>query len=257
MGDRKSVDNEINIMQRCHHSNIVKLFQFFELPKSFCLIIEYVNGGDLFDAIREARRFTELDAGRIVRDVCNALVFLHDRKIAHRDIKPENILIQKSSSLHNISYIHAAKLADFGLATIVVGPLVEMCSTPTYVAPEVLARCGYTYQIDLWSLGVISYILLSGYPPFRSSSTEGSYALIQKGQFTFAASHWNNITRAAKHFISSLLVVDQNARQTARSAIGHPWLQMNTDDVNLPDLYRQVTENLKLYQRNLNHANNP
>ena len=104
-----------------------------------------------------------------------------------------------------------------------------MCSTPTYVAPEVLSRSGYTYQADIWSLGVITYILLSGYPPFkgRMSHTNESYPMshfsdfqeIQRGQFTFTASHWNNVTRAGKHFISSLLVVDQNARQTARSAI--------------------------------------
>jgi len=84
------------------------------------------------------------------------------------------------------------------MATIVAGPLVDMCSTPTYVAPEVLSRSGYTYQVDLWSLGVISYILLSGYPPFRSANLEKSYQLIQKGQFTFTATYWNNITRAAK-----------------------------------------------------------
>ncbi|CBY21216.1 unnamed protein product [Oikopleura dioica] len=137
------------------------------------------------------------------------------------------------------------------MATSVAGPLTEMCSTPTYVAPEVLSRSGYTYQIDLWSLGVITYILLSGSPPFRAETKDASYNLIQQGQFTFTASHWNNITRAAKHFISSLLVVDQNARQTARSASGHPWLQMNTKE-NLPDLYRQVTENLKNYNHFVN-----
>jgi len=101
------------------------------------------------------------------KDVLSALVFLHDRKIAHRDMKPENILIEKKVSLNNISYINKAKITDFGLATYVYGPLDEMCSTPTYVAPEVLSRSGYTYQVDIWSLGVITYILLSGFPPFK------------------------------------------------------------------------------------------
>ncbi|CAG5106757.1 Oidioi.mRNA.OKI2018_I69.chr1.g2988.t1.cds [Oikopleura dioica] len=78
--DRLHVDNEIGIMQRCNHQNIIRLYQFFELPKSFCLVLEYVNGGDLFDAIREAKRFTEVDAGKIIKDVVAALVFLHDRQ---------------------------------------------------------------------------------------------------------------------------------------------------------------------------------
>ncbi|OWK02737.1 hypothetical protein Celaphus_00010238, partial [Cervus elaphus hippelaphus] len=210
-GKEDMVDSEILIIQSLSHPNIVKLHEVYETDAEIYLIMEYVQGGDLFDAIIESVKFPEREAAIMLMDLCKALVHLHDKRIVQRNE-------DKSTTL---------KLADFGLAKHVVRPIFTVCGTPTYVAPEILSEKGYGLEVDMWAAGVILYILLCGFPPFRSPERdqEELFNIIQLGRFEFLAPYWDNISDAAKDLVSRLLVVDPKKRYTAHQVLQHPWLE--------------------------------
>ncbi|ELK17966.1 serine/threonine-protein kinase DCLK3 [Pteropus alecto] len=221
-GKEDMVDSEILIIQSLSHPNIVKLHEVYETETEIYLIMEYVQGGDLFDAIIESVKFPEHDAALMLTDLCKALVHMHDKSIVHRDLKPENLLVQRNED-KSISL----KLADFGLAKHVVRPIFTVCGTPTYVAPEILSEKGYGLEVDMWAAGVILYILLCGFPPFRSPERDQDelFNIIQLGHFEFLAPYWDNISDAAKDLVSRLLVVDPKKRYTAHQVLQHPWIE--------------------------------
>uniref|UniRef100_A0A8C6MNC4 non-specific serine/threonine protein kinase n=1 Tax=Moschus moschiferus TaxID=68415 RepID=A0A8C6MNC4_MOSMO len=190
-GKEDMVDSEILIIQSLSHPNIVKLHEVYETDAEIYLIMEYVQGGDLFDAITESVKFPEREAALLLTDLCRALVHLHDKRIVHRDLKPENLLVQRNEDKST-----TLKLADFGLAKHVVRPIFTVCGTPTYVAPEILSEKGYGLEVDMWAAGVILYILLCGFPPFRSPERdqEELFNIIQLGRFEFLAPYWDNIS---------------------------------------------------------------
>ena len=154
------IENEIYIMKSCTHPNIVKLHEEFETKDEVYLVTDLVKGGDLFDAISQSVKFNEKDAACMIQDLCEALFYLHSKNIVHRDLKPENLLVMRKKD-DKISI----KLADFGLAMEVTKPIFTVCGTPTYVAPEILSEIGYGLEVDMWACGVITYILLCGFPP--------------------------------------------------------------------------------------------
>ncbi|XP_010833879.1 PREDICTED: serine/threonine-protein kinase DCLK3 [Bison bison bison] len=221
-GKEDMVDSEILIIQSLSHPNIVKLHEVYETDAEIYLIMEYVQGGDLFDAIIESVKFSEREAALMLMDLCKALVHLHDKRIVHRDLKPENLLVQRNEDKST-----TLKLADFGLAKHVVRPIFTVCGTPTYVAPEILSEKGYGLEVDMWAAGVILYILLCGFPPFRSPERdqEELFNIIQLGRFEFLAPYWDNISDAAKDLVSRLLVVNPKKRYTAHQVLQHPWLE--------------------------------
>ncbi|XP_004404224.1 PREDICTED: serine/threonine-protein kinase DCLK3 [Odobenus rosmarus divergens] len=221
-GKEDMVDSEILIIQSLSHPNIVKLHEVYETEAEIYLIMEYVQGGDLFDAIMESVKFAERDAALMLMDLCRALVHLHDKSIVHRDLKPENLLVQRNEDKST-----TLKLADFGLAKHVVRPIFTVCGTPTYVAPEILSEKGYGLEVDMWAAGVILYILLCGFPPFRSPERDQDelFNIIQLGHFEFLAPYWDNISDAAKDLVSRLLVVDPKKRYTAHQVLQHPWIE--------------------------------
>ncbi|MBZ3888914.1 Serine/threonine-protein kinase DCLK3 [Sciurus carolinensis] len=231
-GKEDIVDSEILIIQSLSHPNIVKLYEVYETETEIYLIMEYVQGGDLFDAIIESVKFPEPEAALMIMDLCKALVHLHDKNIVHRDLKPENLLVQRNEDKST-----TLKLADFGLAKHVVRPIFTVCGTPTYVAPEILSEKGYGLEVDMWAAGVILYILLCGFPPFRSPDRDQDelFNIIQLGHFEFLAPYWDNISDAAKDLVSRLLVVDPKKRYTAHQVLQHPWIEMvgKTSTVNL------------------------
>uniref|UniRef100_G1Q2Z9 non-specific serine/threonine protein kinase n=1 Tax=Myotis lucifugus TaxID=59463 RepID=G1Q2Z9_MYOLU len=220
-GKEDMVDSEILIIQSLSHPNIVKLHEVYETDTEIYLIMEYVQGGDLFDAIIEHVKFPERDAALMLMDLCKALVHMHDKNIVHRDLKPENLLVQRNEDQST-----TLKLADFGLAKHVVRPVFTVCGTPTYVAPEILSEKGYGLEVDMWAAGVILYILLCGFPPFRSLERDQDelFDIIQLGHFEFLAPYWDNISEAAKDLVSRLLVVDPKKRYTAHQVLKHPWI---------------------------------
>ncbi|XP_004704276.1 serine/threonine-protein kinase DCLK3 [Echinops telfairi] len=221
-GREDMVDSEIAIMQSLAHPNIVKLHEVYETDTEIYLTMEYVPGGDLFDAIIESVKFPEREAALMITDVCRALVHLHAKGIVHRDLKPENLLVQRNEDKST-----TLKLADFGLAKLVVRPIFTVCGTPTYVAPEILSEKGYGLEVDMWAAGVILYILLCGFPPFRSPERDQDelFSIIQRGHFEFLPPYWDNISEAAKDLVSHLLVVDPHRRYTAHQVLQHPWIE--------------------------------
>ncbi|NXU52296.1 DCLK3 kinase, partial [Turnix velox] len=244
-GKEDMMESEILIIRSLSHPNIVSLMEVYETEAEIYLILEYVPGGDLFDAIIESVKFTEHDAAVMITDLCEALVYIHSKNIVHRDLKPENLLVQ-----HNSDKSTTLKLADFGLAKLVTKPIFTVCGTPTYVAPEILAEKGYGLEVDMWAAGVILYILLCGFPPFRSQDRdqEELFQIIQLGHYEFLSPYWDNISAAAKDLITRLLIVDPQKRYTARQVLQHPWIR-TAGKTNSRNLQREVTINIERHFR--------
>ncbi|XP_061916297.1 serine/threonine-protein kinase DCLK1-like isoform X1 [Entelurus aequoreus] len=219
-GKEHMIQSEVSILRRVKHPNIVLLIEEVDTGNELYLVMELVKGGDLFDAITSSNKYTERDASCMLFNLASAIKYLHSLNIVHRDIKPENLLVYQhpdgSKSL---------KLGDFGLATVVNGYLYTVCGTPTYVAPEIIAEKGYGLKVDIWAAGVITYILLCGFPPF--SCGEDQEVLLEhilRSDLEFPAPHWDNVSDSAKALISGMLQVDVDQRLSAAQALEHPWV---------------------------------
>ncbi|KAM4026646.1 serine/threonine-protein kinase DCLK3 isoform 2-T2 [Anomaloglossus baeobatrachus] len=245
-GKEDIIENEVKIIKLLSHPNIIKLLHDFETDNEIYLIMEYIKGGDLFDAITESIKFTEHDAALMLSDLCEALVYMHSKNIVHRDLKPENLLVQ-----NNPDGSCTLKLADFGLAVFVSEPIFTVCGTPTYVAPEILSEKGYGLEVDMWATGVILYVLLCGFPPFRSPERnhEELFEKIQRGEYEFLSPYWDNISEEAKDLISRLLVLSPLKRFTAQSVLQHNWVK-SRGQMNNRNLQREVTMNIERHFRN-------
>ena len=222
---------EASILQALDHPYIVKLHDVFVNPNvAIYLVMELMSGGDLFDRIVQKSRYTEVESRRTMRRLFNAVYYLHEKKsLVHRDLKPENILCGTRSNDVDV------KLTDFGLAKNVTQEgLKTFCGTPQYFAPEVLRR-NYTIagkgrygrEADMWSLGVILYILLSGMPPFDAS--QGIEAV---GDFkvTFPESYWLGVSSSARDLVKQLLMTDPKQRLSVVNACDHSWILMKDGD---------------------------
>lgn len=216
--------NEVKILKQLTHPNIVKLIEEFDHTNQLYLILELVQDGDLFDAISTVTKFSEVHVATMIHNLSSALTYLHKQGIVHRDIKPENLLIsiQDDGS-------HSLKLADFGLAVKLNDsqPLYSVCGTAFYVSPEMLNESGYDFKVDVWSTGVICFILLCGYPPFTTKESENNqdelFDTILAGDFQFAPPYWSKISQHAKNIIRYMLNVDPEQRYTAEQVFNHPW----------------------------------
>lgn len=212
----------------CEH--IVQILDVYENTfngyKCLLIVMECMDGGELFSRIQERgdQAFTEREAAKIVFEICLAIEFLHSHDIAHRDLKPENLLYTSAEPNAIL------KLTDFGFAkeTNTSKSLQTPCYTPYYVAPEVLGPEKYDTSCDMWSLGVITYILLCGYPPFYSNHgapiSPGMKKRIRNGQYEFPAAEWSCISRDAKQLIEALLKTDPDKRLTIHQVMKHNWI---------------------------------
>ncbi|EFA79379.1 myosin light chain kinase [Heterostelium album PN500] len=216
----KNLKMEVDILKRVNHPNIVALKELFDTPNNLYLVMELVTGGELFDKIVEKGSYCEADAVQLVRKIVSAVQYLHNANIAHRDLKPENLLLKTASSDLEVA------IADFGLSKLVSQETMMQtaCGTPSYVAPEVLNATGYDKEVDMWSVGVITYILLCGFPPFYGDTIPEIFEFIMEANFEYPEEYWSHISSAAKDFINKLLVVDAKARLSAEDALNHPWL---------------------------------
>ncbi|XP_046404939.1 uncharacterized protein LOC124170267 isoform X2 [Ischnura elegans] len=226
-GREHMVESEVAVLRRVIHPNIVGLHAEFHSPTELYLVLELVKGGDLFDAIASASKFTEDVASHMIRDLASALCYLHSLQIVHRDIKPENLLVVEEGGAAEGTRL-SLKLGDFGLAQVVTEPLFTVCGTPTYVAPEILAETGYGLKVDIWAAGVIAYILLCGFPPFVSANNdqEELFDRILRGHFSFPASHWEHVSPSARDLVSHMLRVDPELRFSAEDVLDHPWVPL-------------------------------
>ena len=183
-------------------------------------------GSDLLAALANRGSFNEGDARLIMRQLLMALDRVHGAGVVHRDIKLDNILLPSADDLTEI------KLCDFGLTGIVTPSeprLSTRCGTPLYVAPEVLARdCRYDTKVDMWSAGVVLYMLLAGSPPFYSSTLQGILQRIESGEISLSGPAWGRVTPEAKDFVRALLTKDPERRLSAEEAMAHPWMMQES-----------------------------
>uniref|UniRef100_A0A674MKY3 Protein kinase domain-containing protein n=1 Tax=Takifugu rubripes TaxID=31033 RepID=A0A674MKY3_TAKRU len=187
-------------------------------------VLRRVSGGELFDRIVEKGFYTEMDASRLIRQVLDAVNYLHSMGIVHRDLKPENLLYFSPDDESKIM------ISDFGLSKMegTGDVMATACGTPGYVAPEVLAQKPYSKAVDCWSIGVIAYILLCGYPPFYDENDSKLFEQILKADYEFDAPYWDDISDSAKDFISHLMEKNPEMRFTCDQALQHPWIAGDT-----------------------------
>ncbi|XP_062960520.1 MAP kinase-interacting serine/threonine-protein kinase 1 isoform X6 [Cynocephalus volans] len=247
---RSRVFREVETLYQCQgNKNILELIEFFEDDTRFYLVFEKLQGGSILAHIQKRKHFNEREASRVVRDVAAALDFLHTKGIAHRDLKPENILCESPEKVSPV------KICDFDLGSgvklnnsctpITTPELTTPCGSAEYMAPEVVEvftdeATFYDKRCDLWSLGVVLYIMLSGYPPFVGHCGADCgwdrgevcrlcqnklFESIQEGKYEFPDKDWAHISSEAKDLISKLLVRDAKQRLSAAQVLQHPWVQ--------------------------------
>ncbi|XP_052402354.1 serine/threonine-protein kinase DCLK2 isoform X3 [Carassius gibelio] len=252
-GKEHLIESEVAVLRRVKHPNIIMLIEEVDTPTELYLVMELVKGGDLFDSITSSTKYTERDASVMVFNLAAALRYLHRMCIVHRDIKPENLLVCEYPN-----GTKSLKLGDFGLATVVEGPLYTVCGTPTYVAPEIIAESGYGLKVDIWAAGVITYILLCGFPPFRSENNlqEDLFDQILVGRLDFPSPFWDNITDSAKELIGHMLQVNVEARYTAEDVLSHPWVTVNEDAAMENNMKMEVAGKLKKHFNSVQKQSN-
>jgi len=208
--------------------------------KCLLVVMECMEGGELFQRIQDKQAFNEREAAELMKDICIAVKFLHDVNVAHRDLKPENLLYTRKDDFGVL------KLTDFGFAkeTHIQNTLQTPCYTPYYVAPEVLGPEKYDKSCDVWSLGVIMYILLCGFPPFYSNHglaiSPGMKRRIRSGQYEFPDPEWKNVSKDAKDLIRGMLKTDPHQRLTIDDVIKNKWIAQYTTVPQTPLLTSQV-----------------
>ncbi|XP_068599345.1 MAP kinase-interacting serine/threonine-protein kinase 1 [Brachionichthys hirsutus] len=256
---RSRVFREVETLYQCQgNRNILELMQFFEDSSCFYLVFEKLHGGSILTHIQNRKHFDELEASKVVTDIAHALDFLHTKGIAHRDLKLENILCEYTDRVSPV------KICDFDLGSgvklssactpITTPELTTPCGSAEYMAPEVVEvftdeASFYDKRCDLWSLGVILYILLSGSPPFTGhcgtdcgwdrgeicrTCQRHLFESIQQGKYEFPEKDWAHITEGAKDLISKLLVRDATLRLSAARVLKHPWVQGGAPERGLP-----------------------
>ncbi|XP_051557106.1 myosin light chain kinase 2, skeletal/cardiac muscle-like isoform X2 [Myxocyprinus asiaticus] len=218
--EKEVVKNEIQVMNQLDHANLIQLYAAYESRNDIILVLEYVDGGELFDRIiDENYTLTELDTVMFIRQICEGLRYMHKMYILHLDLKPENILCV--SRLTN-----KIKIIDFGLARK-YQPREKLrvnFGTPEFLAPEVINYDFVSFNTDMWSLGVITYMLLSGLSPFLGDDDNQTLNNILVCQWNFEEDEFTDISEEAKDFISKLLIIDKSWRIGASEALRHPWL---------------------------------
>jgi len=218
--ERDNISVEIDLLRNYgNHPNILCLKEVFEDKKRITLVTELMKGGELLTQLRKKKLYPEKEACVLARKLLSAIAYLHRNGVVHRDLKPENLLFTSESEDTEI------KIADFGFARYIgEGTLQTPCGSPAYVAPEIVKEEEYTKSVDIWSLGVIFYIVLCGFPPFYHENTEKIFEQILKGYFDFPDPYWTRISSSAKDLITRMLKIDPKERITAEEALKHPWV---------------------------------
>lgn len=218
--EKEVVKNEIQVMNNLDHANLIQLYAAYESRNDIILVLEYVGGGELFDRIiDENYKLTELDAVVFIRQICEGLQHMHKMYILHLDLKPENILCVSRVT-------NKVKIIDFGLARI-YKPREKLrvnFGTPEFLAPEVINYDFVSFNTDMWSLGVITYMLLSGLCPFLGDDDNQTLNNILACKWNFEEQEFSDTSEQAKDFISRLLIVNKSWRMPAAEAMRHPWL---------------------------------
>ena len=237
--DDEAVLNEVSMMQ-CLRENphVVQLKDFYEEPDYFYLVMEHMAGGDVFDQIVQRNKYTEKDARDLVVTLLTAVGSIHQAGIAHRDIKPQNLLLLSADDSASI------KIGDFGFARRVHTPesLTSRCGTPSYVAPEILKNIPHDQRTDLWSIGVVIYVLLVGYPPFMEDDQAALFGKIRKAEYDFPKNDWGHISEDAITLIKGLLVINPKERWSIDECLRCKWLRQDSNQLSSVNLTESVAQ---------------
>jgi len=248
------IQREIDILRKIKHENITSIFEIYSTERFLYIVLELATGGELFENIIEKGSYSEQEAQYIFTQMLSAVNYLHSHGIAHRDLKPENILLESQDGMK-------VKITDFGLARIVGerDMMTTLCGTPQYVAPEIIKQSlekeisnemnkGYGKEVDLWSLGAILYVLLSGSPPFDDERGIPLYTQIENGMYDFPPEYWCDISDSAQDLIKRLLTVDPKKRLTVQQALQHSWITGGQQKKDLAGV-KQNMKKLKSFHR--------
>lgn len=230
---RQEMFDEINVMSKLSHPNIVNFKEIFDRKDGYYVVLEYITGGELFDRIIELQRYSEKEASHVMRQALSGLKHMHDKNLVHRDLKPENLLLSSKSPDATI------KLADFGFSreSKTLTDCTEMVGTPEYMAPEIVIlrerNGGYGKPVDIWAMGVVLYILLSGIHPFQMEDEDQMLNNIQNGRWRWLGSNWSKVSESAKELITHMMNPNPSARYTIDQCLNHPWLKTEQSDADL------------------------
>merc|ERR1719331_1858039 len=233
---------EIEVMQVLDHPNIVKLYETYEDSMNVYLVMECCTGGELFDRMIAANFFMERTAAHVVKQILTGVYYMHNNFIAHRDLKPENFLLANEQDVMK----SPLKIIDFGLSRRYEAgvPMTTKACTPYYVAPEVLDG-KYNEKCDLWSIGVIMYILLCGAPPFFGDSDPEILKKVKKGKYDFDTEPWREASDDSKDLIKRLLVLDVAKRFSVKQALEHTWVERLAPNSSDKNISSSAVSNLK------------
>jgi len=223
---------------------------FSKRKKELYLVMELATGGQLFERIAERQHYTETNAKEVMRQLCTAIDYFHSLGIVHRDLKPENLLLLNRSDTN-------IKVTDFGFSRIFDNLLTEkqmmttICGSAGYLAPEIINGDGYDSKVDMWSAGVILYVLLSGYPPFYSENENELWEIIMSGEYSFHSPYWDRISPEGIDLIQRLLVLEPTKRLTASEVLEHEWFKINSGNIPMLPVMRQKLKEHNTRRRDL------
>ncbi|XP_026808599.1 uncharacterized protein LOC113550868 isoform X2 [Rhopalosiphum maidis] len=225
--DKEKAQEEVDIMNCLRHPKLLQLDAAFDKPREVVLVTEYISGGELFErVVADDFTLTEKDCILFTRQICEGVDYMHKQNVVHLDLKPENIMCQSRTS-------HYIKLIDFGLAQKIIPgqPMRVLFGTPEFIPPEIIGYEPIGFESDMWSVGVICYVLLSGLSPFMGDNDSETFTNITKAEFDFDDEAFDAVSQDAKDFISALLIKRKELRLTARECLKHKWLAQQDMDM--------------------------
>lgn len=222
--DMEALVREAEIFLNVDHPHIARLLDIYETKTDVSLVMEYCSGGEVFTRLKDKGAYKESHARNLAHQMFLAVNYLHSKGLAHRDLKLENFLYDGTGEDAKI------KLIDFGFSCLVKYKMNQACGSLSYVAPEVLGTTGYDKQCDMWSLGVIVFLLLSGYSPFQGGPRQQVMRRIMSGKYIMRVERWEHISRPGREFVAGLLEVDPKTRLTCAQALNHPWMIKSMND---------------------------
>ena len=237
---------EIQVLKELEHPNIIKIFEYYIDNKYHYIITELLTGGELYETILKFQKFNEKNAAKIMKQILSALNYLHSKGIVHRDIKPENILVQNDNK-NNKNYLDEIhiKLIDFGASNFFKENeiLTLKVGSPYYIAPEVLNK-SYNEKCDIWSAGVVLYVMLTGNFPFVGKTSQKLFENIKSGKYKTTGKEWEAISPQAKDLIKKMLELNTNKRISASECLKSPFISCINTQEKVPDLLPNVLSNI-------------
>jgi len=229
------------MMNILHHPRLTRLVEVYDYKDGMTLISELATGGELLDVITKQKYITEIEIARYIAQVLDGLEYMHSKSVGHLGLTPLDLLVSRPGASE-------IKICDFSLSKRIVGMVKLEYGQPEYVAPEIVNGEGATFASDMWAVGIITYLLLSGVSPFRGQNDRETLQRIQMGDIDFDFELWQNISREAKHFVANLLVYKPEERMSVRQALAHPWLQiLKQPGIEISEQYQISTERLRNY----------